>query len=242
MKKNLFVAAFAIAMAAVTVTSCGNKAKEEAKPAGTPIGEMTMVNKDDGTISLQDKTGYELGVYAKVIDNKSFIEAVEPDGKKSLMSNAGATFCHCDSFVVKPYYTVKSGEKSNKEFVLASIQDWIVGFDTAAKTNLCGVEGKKLEEYPLTNGQLIFKLKDGYGIAKIGSDEPIMAAECTEVVVVNAAGNVYYLIKTPGWAGYIDTTGKDIKALTPAQFKTAKKAGTELWSEGKVSARTVKNI
>ena len=247
MKKTVFVAVFAIAMAAV-VTSCGNKSKtEEAGPVGTKIGEMTFVKKDNGHFTMVDESGYDNeNDYKKVVDLTSgVIAAYNDDGGVELVNYQGGVFCHCDSFAVQPVYPVKPAEKTT-DYIKASVMGGAVAFGFNTKQgSMCQVEGKKVEIYPLSNGALIFKLKDaGYGIAKIGSDEPIMGAECTDVVVVNAANKTYYLIKTPDWSGYLDETGKDIKALTAAQFKSAKKAGTELWSEagGKVSARSVKAI
>ena len=242
MKKFFSFAVVAIAMA--VLASCGNKKTEAEKtPVGTPIGQgLTMVEKTDGTISLLDKSNYELGAYKKIEDCKSYLKCTEPEGRTVLLRETGSMFCRCDSFVVKPYYTIKPEEKTQKKFILSCLQDWVVGFDYTDKSRLCEVEGKKLEMYPLTNGQIIFKLETGYGIAKFAEADPIMSAECSEIVVVNEKEKVCYLIKTSDWAGYIDENGDEIKPLTSAQFKAAKKAGKEIWSEGKISARSVSKI
>ncbi|MBO5039344.1 MAG: hypothetical protein J6C85_07840 [Alphaproteobacteria bacterium] len=231
-------------MAAV-VTSCGNKKAEEPKgPVGEKMGEMTIVKKDNGRFTIYDKDNYDLNTdYIKVVDQGKFVAAYD-SSVIVLMSYHSGDFCHCDSFAVKPLYPVKAGEKSSKQFILASVMGGSVAFDIDTRTSVCQIDGKKQEVYPLANGAVIYKMQNGYGIAEQGKSEAFMGAECTDIVVVNASGTVYYLIKTPDWAGYLDTTGKDVKPLTPAQFNAAKKAGTELWSEanGKVSARTVTKI
>lgn len=248
MKTKSFLTMISAIALTVVVSSCGEtKNGKSSLPEGQPMGELFLVEKtaDDGSAYkvLVDSTGYEVGDRLKnIVDYKDFLSGENLEGQLLLINPKGHTFSHVDSFDVKSIYAVSETPATGK-YVKAYIRSGNrVAFALDEIRSLCQVEGLEEDVIPLANGMLLYKQAGLWGIAKNDSDEPIMGAECQEVVVVSVKDKIYYLIKTSDWAGYLDETGKDVKALTPAQFKTAKKAGKLLWSEGSVSARAAQSI
>lgn len=247
---NFFAVTIAIAMTAAGMISCnGSTAEQNKAPEGTPMGKIFVADKtaEDGSTCkvIADSTGYDItgNKWKKIEDKKDFLVGEDLEGGIALINLKGFSFSHVDSFEVKQVYAVNE-MPSNEKYIKAYIHSGNkVAFSLSERIrSLCQVEGLEEDVLPLANGMLLYKQKGLWGIAKYDTEEAIMNAECQEIIVVNVKDTVYYLIKTADWSGYLDATGKDIKALTPAQFKAAKKAGKQIWSEGSVSAMTAKNI
>ena len=242
-------AAVTIALAAMSVTSCGNKQDAKA-PAGTPIGDgLFMVENtlEDGTktVQLQDSTGYAVGdTYAAVADSGSYLVARKTSGAFELLSVKGGSFANAGSFEVKPYYATGETAPAGRFLkTLIAANNNHLAFDVATHQRLIAVEGIKDNVLPLDNGYTLFQIKGLWGVAKADAEEPI-TSEATEIAVITTkAGKTYFWFnsKTNG-AGVVDETGKAVKRLSPAQFKLLKKGGKKLWDEGGASAIVVKAI
>lgn len=234
-----------IAFACAMFTACNSKTENKpAAPRGEKIGDVFVVKKDNGRFTIVDKDNYDTQAdYTEVADADGFIASYSETGV-DLMNYAGGVFTHCDSFAVKTLYPVAEGVQETK-----FIKVWISGgnrlaMDFSKHASLCQVEGKKDDVFPLSNGFVIYEQGGKYGIVKQYSEEPILSAVCAEVSVVGVKDEVYYLVKTSDYTGYIDKEGNGIKPLSSGQYKSAKKAGKVLWSEkdGKVSGLAVAKI
>lgn len=249
MKKLNSFAAVAIALAAMLVTSCGNK-NESKLPDGQPIGEglfLVEQTAEDGTktVQLQDSTGYAVGSdYAAIADSGSYLAARKADGAFELLSMKGGSFANASSFEPKNYYATTEAAPTGKFIkTLIAANGNHLGFDVLNHKKLIAVEGIKDEILPLDNGYTLFKIKGLWGIAKADAEAPI-TSEATEIAVITTkAGKTYYWFnsKTNG-AGVIDENGKAVKRMSPAQFKLLKKGGKKLWEESGATAIVVKAI
>lgn len=242
MKKNIFVAAMTIALAAVVV-SCNQSSKEQNKlPEGTPIGQVFMVTQENGTKVLQDSTGYGIGdIYQDIsMDSNGFIVAVKPDGDMDLMTAKGATFAHCTEYSVLPYYQT-TDKASDKKFVATTVgsNGNHLAFDFDTQKRLVDVEGIKDVTLPLDNGYVLFKIKGKWGVAKQDASEPILGAVCSSIASICTSNKVYFWVASPDFTGVIDTEGEAVKATS---LKVYKRTGKTLWNEGEASAIFVKNI
>jgi hypothetical protein len=248
MKTMKFFAAMTIALAAMSVISCGNKNEQKA-PEGTPIGDGIFLVEntlEDGTkcIQLKDSLGSTLGEnYTAVADSNSYLVVTKVGGGMDLLTLKGTQFATCAEFSVQPYYATTAAKLSGR-FIKTKIANGNhLAFDVTTHQKLIAVEGIKDDVLPLDNGYTLYKLKGLWGIAQGLSEEPI-AAEAKEIVVItDKNGTPYFWVNYAAQgSGLLDGKGNAVKPISAAQIKSIKRKATLLWEEGPVSAIVVKNI
>lgn len=248
MKRMNSFAAVAIALAAMLVTSCGNK-NESKLPDGQPIGEglfLVEQTAEDGTktVQLQDSTGYAVGnEYTAIDDSGSYLAARKADGAFDLLTPKGNSFAVASSFDVKPYYATTEPAPTGKFIkTMIAANNNHLAFDAETHQRLIAVEGIKDNVIPLGNGYTLFQIKGLWGVAKADAEAPIADGAKEIIVVTTKAGKTYYWLNTKTGAGLIDEVGKIVKRLSPAQMKAMKKKAKTLWNEDGASAIWVKAI
>lgn len=242
-KINFMATTIAIALCAtVGMTSCKNNAAPK-EPEGEKMGNVRIVQKDNGIKHIVLADGYEEQTdYTTITDHKDFLVATSED-MTHLLNLDGGEFAVCDSFVVKDIYPVKSGETTSKyiELVLSSGNHAARSYAKphASLTNLTGV---KEEVYPLSNGWIIYKMKGLYSFAKADAENGVMDPVFKEISAVSVKDKIYFLVKSSDFTGYVDSEGNGVKSLAPAAYKAAKKSGKQLWSAGVVSGIEKANL
>lgn len=232
--KRIFLAG--CVLACLVLAACHSEKSKTVE--GRPIGQGLIIKTtDEGKFRLCDSVGANLSFedYDKIEDHKHFISA--QNGKRvTLYTNKGFSFTGCDSFSIKKYYPIASGEKE-KSFLetVTSGGYWAFGLDNLKSRSV--TEGVKSGIWPMACGYSITKQGDMYQLDSLGVDAPVMLG-CQEMHLINQKGKISLLVKTDDFSGYCTPDGHGIKKLTPAKFAAAKKSGKILWTaeDGKISA------